>query len=408
MTRAQRITLRLSEVRQRLNEIAGLEGDDFTEEIRAEAEKLQTEYSDLEVRHRAAIVAEGEPTTKPTPDGEEKEVRELLGRANVGEYAAAAADQRVPAGAEAELNAALKMRAGEFPLRLLAPEVRATTDAEANASQQGWLDRLFTETAAMFMGVSFRSVPPGMAAFPVTTAGGTAAQRGRGEATADAPWTVGVTDLKPSRNSVRGVYSMEDAARLPGLEDALRRDFAMASADAVDAAIFLGDAGANEDPADVTGLASVAGVTEQTITQANKGDASAILNAFLALVDGKAAQSLEDLRTVLALGAFRDWSSSFPIEGTDSLLSAIVESAGLRYRVRAGIGADTSANSWAAFIGRGRGIDGAGVAAVWEAARFVVDPYSRASEGEVALTLHVLWAFGVPRPANFARLKYVA
>ena len=44
MTNAQRITLRLSEVRSRLNEIAGLEGDAFTPEIRGESEKLTNEY----------------------------------------------------------------------------------------------------------------------------------------------------------------------------------------------------------------------------------------------------------------------------------------------------------------------------------------------------------------------------
>ena len=40
MTNAQKIALRLSQVRQRLNEVAGLEGDAFTAEIRVEADGL--------------------------------------------------------------------------------------------------------------------------------------------------------------------------------------------------------------------------------------------------------------------------------------------------------------------------------------------------------------------------------
>ena len=60
MTTRQKIELRLSKVRERLNIIAGLEGDALTEEIAEEAETLQTEYGQLEVRQRAAIVAEGE------------------------------------------------------------------------------------------------------------------------------------------------------------------------------------------------------------------------------------------------------------------------------------------------------------------------------------------------------------
>ena len=44
MTNAQRIALRLSEVRQRLNTISGL--DDLTDEMREESKGLATEYRD--------------------------------------------------------------------------------------------------------------------------------------------------------------------------------------------------------------------------------------------------------------------------------------------------------------------------------------------------------------------------
>ena len=74
MTNAQKIALRLSEVRQRLNEVSGLEGDTFTDEVRSEAEGLQVEYRDLETRHRAAIVAEGQPEIRPAvQDAEHRE-----------------------------------------------------------------------------------------------------------------------------------------------------------------------------------------------------------------------------------------------------------------------------------------------------------------------------------------------
>ena len=44
MTNAQKLTIRLSEIRQRLNEIAGLPDGDMTDEIRNEADKLGGEY----------------------------------------------------------------------------------------------------------------------------------------------------------------------------------------------------------------------------------------------------------------------------------------------------------------------------------------------------------------------------
>ena len=132
----------------------------------------------------------------------------------------------------------------------------------------------------MYAGVTFDDVPPGVAAYPATTAGAAAAQHGRAEAAADAVWTVGVTELKPSSNVVRAVFSSEDAIRVPGLEMALRRDLAMAVREGVDRAIFIGDAGAIEAAGDITGFTAAANVTEAEITQANKGKGAETLAAF--------------------------------------------------------------------------------------------------------------------------------
>ena len=66
MTNAERIRLRLSQVRKRLNEPAVLEGEAFTDEISSEAEGLQTKYVDLETRQQASIVAESEEETRQT------------------------------------------------------------------------------------------------------------------------------------------------------------------------------------------------------------------------------------------------------------------------------------------------------------------------------------------------------
>ena len=62
---------------------------------------------------------------------------------------------------------------------------------------------------------------------------------------------------------------------------------------------------------------------------------------------------------------------------------------------REGITETTTNDQFAAFIGRNRGIDGAGVAGVWEAGELIRDPYSGAAKGEVALTLCYLWDFGL-------------
>ena len=89
-------------------------------------------------------------------------------------------------------------------------------------------------------------------------------------------------------------------------------------------------------------------------------------------------------------------------------LAAFLRMAGLSWSARGEIDANTANNDFGAFIGRSVGIDGAGVAAVWEAGELIRDPYSGAAKGEVALTLCYLWDFGLPRASNFARVKFVA
>ncbi|MDE0335405.1 MAG: hypothetical protein OXI64_10640 [Defluviicoccus sp.] len=252
------------------------------------------------------------------------------------------------------------------------------------------------------------SVPADVASFPVTTAGASAAQHGWGEAAADAAWTVGVTELKPTRNAVRAVFSGEDVRRIPGLESALTRDLRMALAEGVDRAIFVGDAGANEDTADITGLTTAA-ISEVEITQANKVKGPETLTAFSGMVDGLHAGGFGELNIVAAIGAWRLWESTVINDAADNMtLEAFLREAGLSWSTRGSIETDTAADDFGAFIGRRRGIAGAAVAPVWADGELIRDPYSGAAKGEVASTFANYWNFGLSRPANFARMKFAA
>ncbi len=422
MTAAQKkfreLRERQSKERQRMAELGLL--DSLSDEQRSELDTIETGTPDLERQLRAAQVAvegeeaeqraAGEAARQPEGDAEARERAELRRKVRLSGYVTAAVEQRSAGGAEAEFNAALGIAGNRFPLELLAPPVehRATTDTDTATMPRRWLDRLFAGTAAERVGVTMESVPAGVASFPVTTAGASAAQRGRGEAAADAAWTVGVEELKPTRNAVRLVFNIEDAARIPGLESALTRDLRMVLTEGIDRAIFLGDAGANENSADITGL-QTAGITETTLTQANKVKGPNTLAAFTDLVDGIHAMGLGDLRVVAAIGAWRLWESTIINAAADNMtLASFLRAAGLTWTARGEIEAATANGDFGAFVGRGKGIEGAGVAAVWEAGELIRDPYSGAGKGEVALTLCYLWNFGLPWTANFARLKFVA
>ena len=421
MTKAQK---RLRELRDRQSKERGKMAelalaDNLTDEQRSELDTIEQGTPDLERQLRAAQVAvddedaeqraAGNAARKPEGDAEERERAELRAKVRLGRYVAAAVEQRAADGAEAELNAALGFAGNRFPLELLAPpvETRATTDTDTQTTPRRWLDRLFAETAAMRLGVTMESVPAGVASFPVTTAGATAAQRGRSEAAADTAWTIGTTELKPARNAVRLLFSLEDTARIPDLESALTRELRMALMEGIDRAIFLGDDGANENRADITGLLTAAGLQTAEISQANKVLGPGSLLAFSGLVDGISANGFDDLRIVAAIGAWRLWESTIINSAADNMtLSGFLRHSGLMWSARGLLDDATADGDLAAFVGLSRGIEGSAVAAVWEAGELIRDPYSGAGRGEVALTLCYLWNFGLPRPNNFARVTF--
>ena len=91
-------------------------------------------------------------------------------------------------------------------------------------------------------------------------------------------------------------FAAEDALRLAGLEDALRRDMRMAMAERTDYIIFNGDDGANENSGDISSIFSASGITAKTLSQTNNVKWPETVRAFASLLDGKAAERMEDLR----------------------------------------------------------------------------------------------------------------
>ena len=410
MTDLQKLEIRATEIRGRLGVIGGM--TDLSDETRAELETLKREYADNESKRAAMIIAGDAPSTpiETRTDSEGDAYRELRSNVNFSRYVSAAmGGHGISNGPELEFNQHLGIADNYFPLELLAGrfETRAARDGEAEVSQGSWLDRVFQGTAAERVGISFRPVAPGVAAYPVTTAGGSPVQRGRTEAVTESTYTVAVTEIKPARRAVHGIYSIEDDMRLPGLADAIQRDMNAAMTESVDLAVFKGDAGANENTADITGM-QTAGISEFTITQTNKVKADETLKVFLAHVDGQYAASLGDLRLVASVGSNVLWYGGIHNSAADNqTIAQFLMASGMSWTTRGGIDTATANGDFGGYVGLGRGIEGAGIAAVWSQAQLIRDPYTGATKGEVQLTLNYLWQLAFPRTDNFKRLKYI-
>ena len=416
----QKAQLKVSEIKAKITDLLEMPTEKRSEDFDADLDKAMKQVRPAETQLQAALLAQPEETAEKvvekraevvTETAEEREETELRSKINFGRYVGAAmAGTGVTSGAEGELNEHLGLAANQFPMDLLAPAVekRALRDGDADVMARSWVDRVFSDSAAARLGITFESVPAGVAAFPITTAGGNPAQRGRTQAAAEETYTFDVSELKPTRNAVHAIYSIEDNARVPGLADSILRDMRAAIVEKVDRTIFRGDDGANENSADIDGLEDLT-ITERTITQANKIRGPETLQAFLHFVDGIYATSMADLSVVAAQGANSLWYSTIHNSAADNqTVAKFLMDAGLSWMVRGHIEANTANGDFGAFVGLARGMAGAGVAPVWNRGELVRDPYSNANKGEVKLTVQWLWNFGLVRSANFARIKFAS
>ena len=409
MTPLQTLELRMGDLRRQLAELIGA-----TEPDTGKIETLTGEIRATDALRVAQLLLEPEPkpevTTATAATAEERALVELRSNVDFGRYISAAlAGMPVMGGAELELNQHLNIAPNFFPLELIAGEHRASRDGDAEGNQGTWLDRVVAETAAARLGVTFPTVPSGTSAYPVTSAGEPGIQRGRTQVVPEGTFTVAVTELKPARMAITGIYSIEDELRLPGMAAAIERDMLAATLESMDKAIFIGDSGANENSADIAGLTTAAGVVESTITQANKLKGDELLKLFLGYVDGVYAASMADVRMVASVGSNQLWGGTVHAAAVDNqTVAAFLQANGVTYTVRGGIDANTANGDFGAFIGLARGAEGAAVAPVWAQAQLVRDTYgANATAGQVALTMSTFWNFGVPRGANYKRLKYV-
>ena len=306
MTTLQKLRLRLSEVRQRLNEISGLEGDAFSDEIRSEADTLQSEYADLETRHRAAIVAEGEDETRANegPDAEARERLELRSKASLTTYLTAALSGRQVAGAEAELQAAAGIGGG-VPIELWdvpteSQETRQDAPTGAPSTVGVNLDAIrpavFAASIAPRLGIEMPRVESGSYASATITTSLTAGSHAKGDKAEATAAAFRVSTVSPKRISARLGIRIEDVASVgqKNFESILRENLALVLSDALDSQVLNG-AGGNSG-------ADLIGIFER-LTDPSDPTAVADFDAFAAAhaagIDGLWSSTLSEVGIVV-------------------------------------------------------------------------------------------------------------
>lgn len=402
MTKLQRIGLRLSEIRQKLNELSGK--DELTAEERAEMDTLSNEYSEKETEYRAGVIAEAEDLEQrdadakagANGDGETAERRALLDKAMLSTYMGHAVAGTPVAGAEAELNAALEIRGGGgamVPWQVLdhpgiaerRDDAPSTTAALGGpTSQRPILQRLFGRDILAALGVRIDSVPSGLSEWPLLTGGVAPGEVAEAGAAADAVApTFDTHSLKPKRLSGRYAFTYEHAAQVAGIEASLRRDLA----DAVRSRMSYQSINGTGAGAQVTGfLARLADPTDPT-AEATYADYASV---HASAVDGIHAVMESEVSSVLGVDTYRHAAGVFQAgsgeSGTEALDRRSASCQASSYIP------SPAANIQTAILHAGRdAMRGDSIAAMWPALELIRDPYTKAGEGEVSLTWITLW-----------------
>ena len=387
MTILQRLQVRQSEIRESINTLLG--NDARTETEQGELEKLTGEGQKIEPEIRAAIVAAPDPqdVVTATGDPEERERIELRNKTGLADFLRAAAGGTSVSGAAAEYAAACKVPdVGHVPMAIFAGsaptvETRAITPGPAvKGALQPIIPYLFERSAAASLGIMMPSVPAGQVQIPkVGTAppSDTLAKDGTAPATAAA---VTLVNQSPVRIAGSFEVRVEDLAVMPTLESALSEAMQGSLSNELDEQIFNGASG------ELNGLFTQA--TDVAAASSAETFTTGIAR-FAALVDGRHAYTLSDLRAVIGSATFALYAGLFANanKGDVSLFDYLSMHLGsIRVSDRVPAVASTAQKGIVILSSSSTPPK----VHVWDAMQIVRDPYSGAGVGKVTLTATAL------------------
>ena len=395
MTNVQKLTIRASEIRARLSELAEIA--ELTDENRSELDTIRTEYRDCEGKLQAAITAEGDAQPVPLGQGgsvEDRAYGDLVGRSNIGVIFQALTERRATEGAEAELQAHHGLGTHQVPLDMLrAPvEHRAITAAPTNTAtmQESPIQPVFATGALAYLGVDQVSVPTGDAVFPVLTS--RPAVRGPFSDSSVAAETDGSFDadlLAPERTQASFSYLRTDAARFSMLGESLREALNSGLTEKVDAEGINGTngllAGANLSNHGAGGTTSFA----QYISRFAFGR-----------VDGRFANSTRDLKVLLGSTIFAHMGSTYRANEADtSAVDRLMSVIGMdNIRVSAHVPSVVNKKQNAVIrLGMRRDM----VCPMWEGVSLIYDEITGQTKGEINITAVLLFTTKILRAGGF-------
>ena len=391
-----------SEIRQRLGVIGLMEGAERTAEVWDEQLTLRQRQLVVEGELQKAYDeqrAEQEKAVTVIDSPENRELCQLETSSSIGEIAAGVLSSHPCDGATREYQQALHLKPNQIPLALMrSPLVEERSSgitpgpASAGADQRPIIPAVFPSSVAAFLGITGQTVDVGEAAFAVVSTSATPGAPAEGADQAHSTAAFESASLSPTRLQASLFFSVEDAARIMGLSDALRMNLSDALSDELDDQILTNS---------TNGLFSGANLADH--------DASAV-GTFVTLkkrvvydaIDGKYANNAGDLRVVLGAASYALMGSVY--RGNNSDVDALESIMGKVAGVRVSSHVPAVGSSKQELI-VARGTAQHVAVALWQGIDLIEDPYSMAKSGEVILTARLLHAIKILRKDGFRKVE---
>lgn len=401
----------VSERREALNKYLSDTAPDKRDESRIT--ELRGSLDTAESEFRTAVDQAGDGDDDPP------ERRELSDRIELRNYMDAAINGTHVTGAESEFNKEVGLAdTGPTLVPWEALEERANEvdvpDSVIDKKRQPLLNRIFERTRVSFLGVRMPSVDMGEPVYPVMLTGAAGASYDEGGEVANEDATFEGHTLGPKRLSARYVWRLEQTTRFP-IEDTLRADLRTVMGELLDKQILIGDGGTGGGKAtDFDGLmrdhasgpfgidVEAAGANAYDIHASTAATFVTGINSVIDYVDGKAASSAADVRTLIGVETYRAMAVKFKTDTGESIEDYI------RSRLRSQFAVSSivpvKANKYQQALQTRR--PGDVVAPIWRAVSMIRDPYSGASKAETALTAHMLGNVIAVRKDHWRKVGY--
>ncbi len=379
MTPIQKIQVRMSETRKKVNDLAAAESEDDI----SQREKLVDELKAQEVELRATIKADDDADTTP----ETREWADVNSRFDLGEMFTNVMEHRASAGAIGEVQSERGLAPNDIPTEMLM-EQRAVTPAPSDVgrTQTEITGFVFPQSVAAFLGIQSPVVPVGDTAFPVLTSDPAAGVPAENASQSETTGAFTADVLTPGRIQTSFFWSREDAQRMAGMGDALREALQGGLADKLDKEIIQG----------TNGL--LTGTNLDNHARSAASDYAHYVSSLLyGRVDGRYAFDLSDIRVVMGSDTFGNAATKLPADGEQNALARIRNDSG-GVRVSANVPGEAS-NKQNAIVRRGNRRDM--VAPVWGNVTLIPDEITLAGKGQIQLTAVMLHAVKILRKGGF-------